>query len=435
MILYLKAILTGLVSGCVVVAYRSVLAHAENLREALQRFPAWPNPLTGVCVFFAVLILLALLVGFIVKKYPVIRGSGIQRVRIILLRKRTGAAAPEGLAACLKEIILKFAGGAIAFACGLSLGRSGPSIHLGALGGLSAASLGKHEKRRKKEEQYLLVAGGAAGLAATFNAPLAGALFALEELHKGFSKIMLGCILASSLAAEFVADYFFGQTTVFHITLEGFLPLRYYPVLAPLGLAAGIVGNVFSRSVLGSMNLHDRLFPPSRAVLKPVPAFLAAGALVFVLPEILGSGNGLVSGSLAGRWGLAALCGLLAAKLFFTALSYGSGAPGGIFFPLLVMGSVLGRLYGGGLVSFAGFESAYMANFIVLGMAALFTAVVRAPLTAVILVSEMTGSLSHLIPLIAVCAIAHATAQSLKTKPIYDEFLDRVVKKIAERHF
>ncbi len=413
--LYLKGLATGITAGFVVVAYRLILEKAAVFRTLVYGQAARNGP-AGVFLLFAGLAAAALLVGSLVRRAPMIKGSGIPQVKGVLLR--------QFRMKWLEELVLKFFGGVTALAFGLSLGREGPSIQLGAHVGAGLASASKSPE---VDGKYLITAGAGAGLAAAFNAPLAGVLFSLEELHKSFSPLMLTCTMVASLAAEIVSRNFVGLSPVFDFTLKEYLPLRHYPVLVFLGALCGLVGVVFNAALIRSLDLHDSLIKSD--ILKPLPAFLTAGCLGFLLPEVLGGGHELLMDSALGKYGVTLLILILGTKLFFTALSYGSGSPGGIFFPLLVVGALLGRIFSDLLVLWFSFDPGFAVNFVILGMAAFFTAVTRAPITGAVLISEMTGSLSHLISLIIVSAVAYAVAEALKAKPIYDAFLDRLLSK------
>jgi len=230
--------------------------------------------------------------------------------------------------------------------------------------------------------------------------------------------------MISSLTAELVSRNFFGLRPVFDLRVHDVLPLRLYPYLLPLGVACGLLGALFNLLLLGS----QKLYGPLREDLRPVGALLAAGVLGFVLPEILGGGHALVEHSASGAMGLPLLLLLIAGKMLFTAASYGTGAPGGIFLPMLVVGALFGRLAATLLTAAAGLDPQFTVNFVILSMTAFFTAVVRAPITAAILISEMTGTLSHLLSLIGVSVVAYAVAELLRSPPIYDALLTRLLR-------
>ncbi len=190
-----EGILIGLISGLVVVFYRLILQYAEQLRQWVTNQPT-PFAFFG---WFIILILAALFVGRLMVKEPMICGSGIPQVE--------GALANKIKMNPLSVLMNKFIGGTICIGAGLSVGREGPSIQLGAV---AAQWVSRLTKRTKLEEKYLFSSGASAGLAAAFNAPLAGVMFALEEVHKHFSPLVLVGAMSAALTADFVSKNFFG---------------------------------------------------------------------------------------------------------------------------------------------------------------------------------------------------------------------------------
>ncbi len=410
--LYVKCTGVGLLSGLVVVAYRLALTGLEDLRSRMYVILR-RSPWTSTAGWFVLLAAAGLLLGWMVRRTWMISGSGIPQVKGVLLRQLRMQ--------WLKELLLKFTGGCLALGAGLSLGREGPSIQLGAQVG---AGLSRRASFPLLEERYLVSAGAGAGLAAAFNAPLAGVLFALEELHKSFSPVMLTCLMISSISADLVSRNFFGLRPVFDLRVLEVLPLRMYGWLVPLGAACGLLGALFNLLLLGS----QRLYGPLRQELRPVAALLAAGLIGFLLPEILGGGHALVERAALDDLALPLLLALIAGKILFTAASYGTGSPGGIFLPMLVIGALTGRLVATLLAGVAGVGSHFAVNFVILAMAAFFAAVVRAPITGVVLIMEMTGVLTHLLSLSVVCVVAYATAELLRSPAIYDALLARMLR-------
>lgn len=151
--------------------------------------------------------------------------------------------------------------------------------------------------------------------------------------------------------------------------------------------------------------------------------------LGFLLPQVLGGGHELIALLTKEKFPLTMLIILLVVKFMFTMLSYGSGAPGGIFLPLLAIGALIGTIYGVVLVKVFNFDNIYISNFIILSMAGYFTAVVRAPITGIILIMEMTGSFNHLLSLALVSIVAYLVADVLGSKPIYESLLESFLKK------
>lgn len=413
--LVVEGILVGIGAGALSVLYRFILEKANDIRAAALSFYT-KGGLLPCLVWFAVLLLLALLTAFLLKWEPLIAGSGIPQVEA----EMHGRMSPVWW----RVILGKLAGGFFCIAAGLSLGREGPSIQLGAMAGKGISrSLG----RLRTEERFLLTCGASAGLAAAFNAPLAGVMFALEEVHKNFSALVLVSAMAASVTADLISKLFFGVTPVFRFEVLGMVPLWTFGAVVLLGIICGVLGVVYNKTLVFSQKLYQKL-PTAAARL--VPAFLIAGVLGFVMPEVLGGGHHMIEGlTEGGGMALQTILLLLAVKFLFSMVSFGSGAPGGIFFPLLVLGAYIGGAFGQAVTSALGLDSAYLTNFIILAMAGYFSAIVRAPITGIILISEMTGSFQHLLTLSVVSITAYVTAEALKSKPVYESLLENLLRR------
>lgn len=411
--LFFEGIVIGLLAGTVVVLFRFLLEHAELLRGKIYTVLRASSPGTTVLWFLA-LILISYLLVIIVQREPMTSGSGIPQVKGVLLG--------HFKMKWLRVMVGKFIGGVLAIGAGLSLGREGPSVQLGATVGQGVSRI---LGRLRVEEKYLITSGASAGLAAAFNAPLAGAIFALEELHKNFSPVVLTSAMAASLTADFVAQEFFGQKPIFNFHDLPVLPTNYYLYLIGLGLVAGVCGALFNRSLVVSLSIYSKLkLIPDK--LKPAIPLVIGGILGFILPEVLGGGNKLIDTIGQGyHYSLLMLGILFVTKFFFTLASYGAGVPGGIFLPMLVIGALAGNIYGHIVVQYMGLNAHYINNFVVFAMTAFFTAVVKAPVTGIILIMEMTGSFSHMFALMTVSMSAYVVGDILKVKPIYDVLLER----------
>lgn len=416
--LMVDGIIVGIFSALLVIFYRVALEKAEEFRNVAIGWMQQDMKL--IWIWFAFLLLGGYLVGTMVKKEPMISGSGIPQVEGILLGKiRVN---------WLSIIIRKVIGGIISIGAGLSLGREGPSIQLGAAVG---QGIQKIFKRFNIEEKYLITSGASAGLSAAFNAPLAGVLFSLEEVHKHFSPLILLPAMFASLTADFISKHFFGLKPVFRFEDLLPLPLMSYGYVALLGVIMGCFGAFYNRILLKSQDLYQKQkWLPVRY--RPLFPFLIAGVLALTFPQVLGGGHSIIESLIDGNFTLKILLMTLIIKFAFSMLSYGSGAPGGIFFPLLVLGALTGAIYGNLLVRFCGFSPEYIHNFIILAMAGYFTAIVRAPITGSILITEMTGSFSHLLSLSFISIIAYIVADLLKSEPIYESLLDRILKNNGE---
>lgn len=406
----------GLLSGAAVVLYRYSLETALSAAHSVYSFErthVWLIPL-----WFIVLILGGWVTGLLVKKHPMIAGSGIPQVKGVLKGKLEMN--------WWRIFLAKFAGGTLSIGAGLSLGREGPSIQIGAS---IAQGFSKVLGKMKTEENFLITCGASAGLAAAFNAPIAGVIFALEELHSSFSPFIMMSALAASLAADFVSKEFFGLGPIFHFTGLGAVPLSQYAHLLGLGAVVGCMGIGFNGALYKFQDLYRRL--PVRQEFKPVLPFLLAGLLGLVMPRVLGGGNDLVNELMSGHFTITALFILLAVKFFFTLLSFGSSAPGGIFLPMLVLGSISGVLYTQIVNGLAGYPALETGRFLILAMAGYLTASVKAPITGIILITEMTGSFTSLLSTGIVCLTAYTVAEIFRSRPVYEVLLERITSRGA----
>jgi H+/Cl- antiporter ClcA len=404
----------GLIAGVIIVFYRFVLEYALALNRQIyglfHKMP-WLVP-----VWFVFLGFLGWFIGCMVGKEPMLSGSGIPQIKGVLHKKLKMK--------WWRVVIGKFFGGALTIGGGLSLGREGPSIQIGAAIGQGFSRL---FKKSRIEEKYLITSGASAGLAAAFNAPLAGVIFALEELHKNFSPTVMISALIASISADFVSKEFLGLNPVFHFSGLEPIPLDHYFYLIGLGMVTGFLGIFFNKTLLKTQDLYRKIKIPARA--KPIIAFITAGILGFIIDEVLGSGHEMVNSLIVDNPAIAFLLILLVVKFFFTMISYGSSAPGGIFLPLLVIGALIGNIYGDLMTLLFGFSQAYAPNFIILAMAAYFTAIVKAPITGIILITEMTGSFSNLLSVSFVCLLSYLVTEILNSRPVYDLLLERLLNK------
>lgn len=412
--LILEGMITGIFAGLLVIFFRLLLERGDELREgilSLAQGHTWLKPL-----WFIILLAAALLVAALLKWEPYISGSGIPQLE----GEMTGKLDQKWW----RVIIAKCIGSCLAIGSGLSLGREGPSIQLGAMVGKGLSRL---TNRIKTEERLLLTCGAGAGLSAAFNAPLAGVLFALEEVHKNFSPEVLLSTMASSVAADFVSRNVFGLKPVFSFYIKDMMPIGQYGHAVALGIILGFFGVFYNYSVDISQKLYQKI--PWQTLWLVIP-FLCAGVLAFTCPKVLGGGHELVMEVSGNQFALGALITVLVIKFIFSMVSFGSGSPGGIFLPLLVMGAMVGSIYYKTAGLFLPVPEWMNANFVILGMAGYFSAIVRAPITGIVLISEMTGSLNHLLTLAIVSLFAYIVPDLLKSRPIYEQLLIRMLARL-----
>ncbi|MBK5245032.1 MAG: chloride channel protein [Eubacteriaceae bacterium] len=413
-----EGIIVGAIAGFIAIIYRLALEYSEQTLKFILDYGnshAW-----AILAWMVALIIMGLCVGYLIKWEPMIAGSGIPQVEGEL----------EGYfkAPWIRVIIGKFVGGILCLFGGLSLGREGPSVQLGAMGGKGFAKI---FKRINIEERYLMTCGASAGLAAAFNAPLAGAMFALEEVHKNFSATVLFSAMTASITADFVSKYIFGLDPVFNFAVQSAIPLKYYGLVILLGVILGAGGAFYNKVLLKTQELYSK-FKWLKMEFRPVIPFLTAGILGFTMPQVLGSGHSMITLLGTGNLLLPGMVVLLVVKFIFSIMSFSSGAPGGIFFPLLVLGAYIGGIFGTLAVHSLGIDPQFINNFIIIAMAGYFTAIVRAPITGIVLITEMTGSFTHLLSLSVVAIVSEITAGLLNAHPIYESLLKRILKNRGE---
>lgn len=409
-----EGLCVGLVGGFVVLLYRVALTFAGDWLVKILSYMKG-NPFRCV-VWFLILAALAWIVGKLVKWEPMISGSGIPQVE--------GEIAGRLSQNWKRVLPAKFAGGFLCMLGGLSLGREGPSIQLGAMAGQGISrALG----RGKREEKFLMTCGASAGLSAAFHAPLAGMMFAVEEIHKTFSISILLPVMTASVTADYIASHILGLDPVFRFQITEYLPQNYYWLLILLGILVGVSGVFYNWGMLKAQELYRKI-PFMKETGRLLIAFLTAGVLGIVMPWVLGSGSGLIVSLTQGEMVLGMVVLTLVMKFLFSAVSFGSGAPGGIFFPLLILGALIGAVFAMAGVEFFGLAPVYVNNFVLLGMTGFFTAIVRAPLTGIILLFEMSGSISQMLSLSIVSVTAYIVATLMRSEPIYDSLLKRILK-------
>ena len=292
-ILTAEGFVVGIAAGLVVLLYRVLLEYAgrgmELVLEYARRYPA----LAGT--WFFVLFAIACIVGKLVKYEPMISGSGIPQVEGEMMGKLDQV--------WWKVLPAKFLGGFLSLFSGLSLGREGPSIQIGAMVGKAVS---KALKREKTEERYLLTCGASAGLAAAFHAPLAGVMFSLEEIHKNFSVSVLVSVMTASITADYISSEFLGFTSVFQFDIGTEIAPQYYGHIVILGILLGIMGAFYNKMTMWVQGLYFKAKGLNETTRLLIP-FLLAGVLGLVMPQVLGSGHELIDMAAQGNMVLKAL--------------------------------------------------------------------------------------------------------------------------------
>ena len=413
----LEGAAVGALVGVVVSAFRFALMKMDTLRNWIvsgEDRPDW-----ALWLGIGLLVVFAVLVSLFLKWEPLISGSGIPQVE----GEFEGKVKPVWW----RVLLLKFLGGLMAIGSGLALGREGPSIQLGAMTGKGFSRL---RGRFTSEERMLVAAGAGAGLAAAFGAPLAGLVFVLEEIYRVFDTKVVLSTLASTFVADFISSFVFGLQPVISIFIFSKPRLTDYWMIILLGILLGALGVVYNRAIAFTQDLMDMIRP---AWLKAVLAVAAVILVAAVYPMALGSSHGLIEDTGWGNLDLRLLVALLVIKFIYCVFSFSTGAPGGIFLPLLVLGALAGGLFTSAASPAFGIAELNIGFYVIVGMAGMFSSVVRAPLTGIILISEMTGALSNLLPLSLVALISYVVAEGLGGRPVYEQLLDRMLEKRAAK--
>ncbi len=414
---FLRAALVGLLAGTVAVFFQHAVFLSGLAAKLLSGFLNLTLGMFGRFGFILLTTLLAAISTWITQKYaPEAAGSGIPHVKAVLLNLRKMRPGPV--------IRVKLIGGWMALLSGMSLGREGPTVQIGAAVGQWVA-----RKLRVTKRSYpgLVAAGAGAGLAAAFNAPLAGFLFVMEELRREMSSLTYGTALAASVCAVIAQRWFLGQGASFYLTDPSPVALKLLPAVAVLGVLGGLLGVAFNRGIMGVLSWRDHIRVP-RWVLGGLVGCIA-GAIYQIVPELTGTGHEftqeLLRGSSKIPVGLGILLVFLLVRFLFTLSSYATGVPGGIFSPILTMGALLGYAFGLAtdiLFPSLGVSPPVMAT---LGMGAVLAGAVRSPLTGVVLIVEMTAEYRLLFALLLAAFVSYLLAEALHDTPIYERLLNR----------
>ena len=415
-----RAFIVGLLVGLVGVCFRGLLTFAERWRENLFDLGHqfwWGLPVaTLFCAIFA-----GVGVALVPLFAPEASGSGIPHLKAVLHRLRP--------LRWKRVLPVKFAGGFLAIGAGLTLGREGPTVQMGgAVGQMVSEKMGA----TARERQNLIAAGAGAGLSAAFNAPLAGLVFVLEEVQRDFAPGVFSVAFVACVTSDVVCRVLLGQLPVFHVQQYDAPPLLSVPLWVVLGIVTGAFGVLFNRALLMTLNW----FTKARSWKPGAIGALVGGALAIIAwysPMTAGDGHHLVEQTLAGNVPLEQLPGQFSLRFAMMMASYATGAAGGIFAPLLVLGAQLGLVVGEIGQRFVPEAAPNAAMFAVVGMAAYFTAIVRAPLTGIVLIVEMTGNYNLMLPLLIACFCAYIVADSLGDAPIYEALLRRDLTRAQEK--
>jgi CIC family chloride channel protein len=407
------ALLVGAAAGLVGAVFRLCLERADRLRDGLIAWAHGHSVLGFLLVTFTCAAATGVAAWLVRRFSPHASGSGIPHVEAVL--KKELPPAPSRL------VPVKFLGGVLSIGSGLALGREGPTVQMGAtLGHL----IGTVFRRGWADNRVLLAAGAGAGLATAFNAPIAGAVFVLEELVRQFETRIAIAALGASATAIAVARLFLGDAPDFQVQALPCPGSAAGTLFFILGSVAGLLAVAYNRALLGTIAAADR-FGRRPVELRAALVGGGVGMLAWFAPGLVGGGDSLTQNTLRGAVDPGLLPLVFLFRFGLGPVSYAARTPGGLFAPLLVLGAQLGLLFGFLCrLTFPGLDLPPEA-FAVVGMAAFFTGVVRAPVTGIVLIIEMTASFTLLLPMLGACFVAMLVPTLLGNEPIYDSLRER----------
>lgn len=409
LLLVVGTIVVGAATGFLGVAFLKLLELGNGWRiELTALLKSWPAG-SGLAVLAVGTGLCACFAAWLVKRFsPNAAGSGIPYVEKIL----RGPGAPNHAFV----LTVKFFGGFIALSAGMVLGREGPLVQMGAVIG---ERVGRFFKVVENAWKPLMAAGAGAGVATAFNAPVGGTLFILEEVLRKVTPVGFTLAAAAAISSAFVQRGLFGMGLDFRVEDVAAGPVANLPVYLAFGALLGVLGVFYNKLLLGLVSPKCPLQKIS-APLRALGIGAVVGVVAWFLPDDAGGGDPLTQKLLEGYGSIDLLLTIAAARFLMGPLSYAAGTPGGLFAPVVALGALLGAAAGLGLHSFAPGIIPSPLAFAVAGMAAFFTASIRAPLTGIVICLEMTGCYELFLPMLAACTGSYLAATLLRSEPIYD---------------
>jgi len=394
------ALVIGALTGLAVVAF---IMLTERL--GMRLYPVGGAPWRRVLFPVAG----SLSIGYLLYRYfPNARGSGVPQTKAALFAR-------EGRIT-LRTVLGKFFCTSATLASGIPLGREGPSVQVG--GGI-ASVLGRLLGLRSEQVKNLIPVGAAAAIAAAFNTPLAAVLFALEEIMGDLHAPVMGAVVLASATSWMVLRVLLGNSPLFKVPQYQLVHPAEFAVYAVLGIAGGVVSAAFTRLLLG-MRARFLQFPQKTVWFQPLAGGLLVGLIGWFVPQVLGVGYGYVGDALNGNMAFKMMLLLVVLKLLTVTTSYASGNAGGIFGPALFIGAMLGGSVGTVAHHLFPAYTATPGAYALVGMGAAFAGIVRAPMTSVLMIFEMTQDYAVIVPLMIANLVSLFIASRLQHEPIYE---------------
>jgi CIC family chloride channel protein len=380
--------------------------------DATARFAFGLDPSTAR--IFLIPVTVSLLTGVLLAKvFPNVRGSGVPQTKAAF-HLHSGYIP-------LHVPIGKFLTGVLCIGSGHSIGREGPSVQIGA--GI-ASFVGRWSGLPAQRVKDLVPVGAAGALAAAFNTPVSAVLFALEEIIGDLNAALLGSTVVASVASVVVARAILGNEPLFHVPEYHLVHPGELLAYAVLGVTGGLLSVLFCRGLLGVRRAFLQL-PVFSRVFQPAVGGVIVGALLIVVPQVMGVGYEYVDQALNGGLLFRTMAILCVAKIAATIVSYSSGNAGGIFAPSLYIGAMAGGAIGMLVQRFAPFPTADAGAYALVGMGALFAGIIRAPMTSVFMIFEITQDYQILVPLMVANMLSLEISRRLQRTPVYHALLEQ----------
>jgi chloride channel protein, CIC family len=399
----LLAILIGILSGLAVVCFRITI---ETVRLWLFGSGVHVTPQRMVAVPVLTSLVVAVLVMVV---FPRVRGSGVNQTKAALYIY-------DGFIP-FRTAIGKFICSALAIGGGQSLGPEDPSLQIGAS---IASLLGRKLQLSRERLRLIAPVGAAAGLAAAFNAPISAVLFVIEEVVGRWSAGIFGAVVLSAVSSVVVSRWFLGSQPLFRIPAVQFFRPAELIAYAVLGVVGAFASVVFARAI-GFLRPRLKALPRWTQYLQPAIAGLLIGFIGYLgAPQVMGAGYDSMDQAMHGQFTWQLLGMLAGLKILSTTLSFTSGTPGGMFAPTLFIGAMLGGAVGGAERVFFSSLTGSIGTYALVGMGVLFAGFLRAPMTSVFMVLEVSGDYSIILPVLVSNTIAYLLARNLQPVPIFD---------------
>lgn len=415
------ALLVGVLAGFGAIVFRWLISTAtlvfsgqEDYAAVTDRPPHPWFPWLGAGFVVLAPAIGGLIYGPLVNRFaPEARGHGVPEVMLAVARR--GGRIPLRVAA------VKSLASAICIGSGGSVGREGPIVQIGSA---LASSMGQTLRMPEGRLRALVACGAAGGIAATFNAPLAGVFFALELLLRNFAAESFGAVVLSSVTASVIGRAVLGDEPFLELPVFTVQSGTEYLLYAMLGLLAGGVGVAFTRVLYAVEDVCNAVWRgPEWA--RPAVGGLLLGLLLLAVPQLYGVGYPVLEDGVLGRLALTALILLMLGKMLATSLTIGIGGSGGVFAPSLFIGAMFGAAFGDIASRSAGFEVGPVGAYALVGMGAVFAGAARAPITAVVILFELTGQYSIILPLMLAIVLSTAASRAMSRDTIYSLKLRR----------